>query len=713
MRSRLAFKVFAAIFSITAATLALTGSVILRRIAADSERDYLRHYANLAGQIGDTLNQLDKTTDLIAINALNAFREKERRGGLLSNAELARLRDELKMENLYILDRRGVFQRSDWYITVAEDPKLRAFYGGKPPLTTSLFSYCKDYRNLVAGTSTLERTPIIPNPPGLPYERINKYLMVPNHDRSRILEASVSMDFIGEILKKALKPDKNVVSIGLYTPSGDALGYVHHQEKTPLSKQHLDMAETASLEPRTVGENFYFYAAVEPTVDDCCECKLKQLTLPNGRYYYLLKMGVSRTALLERLARLREIFLAFGLAALLLSVATAVLVSRKLVRRLEQMGAKIRQIAASDDLSLRVDAVGADEVGVLGRRFNHMLGQLESSRQKLASAERDRAYADLARQVAHDIRAPLAAMGSLVEDFSQLSAEKRGVVDGALGRIRDIASELLEKYRAKAPAAAEPLALAASVSAIVAEKAAKYRANTAVTLLWSPPADAGAFVATADRLDFERLVSNLVDNGVEALGGRGTVALALTDLGTDVRLEVHDDGRGIPPEVLGKLGRKGATFGKAGGSGLGLHHAKACAEAWGGSLQVRSEPGRGTTVAVTLPKASPPSAEGPVVLIDDDPLVRKTWEVAAKAKGKDLRAFDSAAGFLAVCAGFPPQTRVYLDSDLGGGERGEKAAAELHARGFRNLYLATGHAPEEFAGDPHIKEVLGKDPPWP
>lgn len=716
MRNRLAFKVFAAIFAITAATLGLTGAVIHRNIAARSERDYLKHYANLAGQVGDTLNELDKTTDLIAINALNAFRERDRRGGLLSNEELARLRDELKMENLYVLDRRGVFQRSDWYITVAEDPKLRAYYGGKPPLGTPLFSYCEDYRRLVDGTSRLERTPIIPNPPGLPYERINKYLMVPNHDRSRILEASVSMDFIGEILTKALKPDENVVSVGLYTPSGDALGYVHRREKTSLAKQRLDMAETASLEPRASGTELAFYARVEPTVDDCCECKLKQLTLPDGRYYYLLKMTVSRKALLEQLAAIRRIFLLSGLGALLLSVLTAVLVSRKLVRKLELMGAKVRQIAETDDLSLRVDDSGRDEVAVLGGQFNHMLEQLRSGREKLASAERDRAYAELAQQVAHDIRSPLAALGSLVDEFAHFSGEKRRVAEDATSRIRDIANQLLKKYRG-APAAppagpgspAGPVPLAPLVGSIVAEKALKHRSLPGVALRWSPPAGARALAARVDPLEFGRLLSNLVDNAVEALGGRGTVAVTLSADAAGVRVEVQDDGKGIPPEVVDKLGRKGATFGKEGGSGLGLYHAKACAEAWGGSLSIRSEVGRGTSVAVTLPAAV---LGAPVVLVDDDPLVRRTWELSAKAEGLDFTAFEAADAFLAAAGRFPPETRVYLDSDLGGGVRGEEVAGALHAKGFRDITLATGHAPEEFAGNPYLKAVIGKDPPW-
>jgi signal transduction histidine kinase len=711
VRDRLAFKVFLGIFLITAATLGSTGLVVLSRMSARSEREYLARYSDRARQLGDTLNELDKTTDLIAINALNALWEKERRGGLLSNGELARLRDELRMENLYILDRDGVFQRSDWYLTVAADPKLRAYYGGGPPLTTPLFSYCEGYRALTYGASKLERTPIIPNPPGLPYERINKYLMVPNHDRTRILEASVSMDFIAEVLNKAMKPDRNVVSIGLYTPSGDALGFVHDAGKTPLSKLRLESPPTGSLEPRAEGGNLVFSARVEPTVEDCCECKLKQLSLPDGRYFYLLRLVVSQGALREQLAEIRRVFLLFGVGALLLSVLAAVYASRRLVGRLERMGAKVRRIAESDDLSLRVEASGGDEVGSLGRAFNEMLGRLEANRATLAAAERDRAYADLARQVAHDIRSPLAALGSLAGDLAPLPERTRGLVASAVARIRGIAEDLHRRARGPKAPGVGPVPLAPSVSSVLGEKAAKHRAADGIAFLFEPAPEAAGVAARVDRVEFERVLSNLVENAVEALSGRGTVTVSLGRGGGRARLAVQDDGQGIPPELLAELGNKGATFGKPGGSGLGLHHARACAEAWGGTLTLRSRPGEGTTVVLELPEAVPDDA--PCVLIDDDPLVRKTWEVAAKAAARAFTAFPSVDAFLAASDRFPPSTRVYLDSDLGGGLRGEVLAAELHARGYRDVTLATGHAPEEFAGNPYLKAVIGKDPPWP
>jgi len=62
--------------------------------------------------------------------------------------------------------------------------------------------------------------------------------------------------------------------------------------------------------------------------------------------------------------------------------------------------------------------------------------------------------------------------------------------------------------------------------------------------------------------------------------------------------------------------------------------------------------------------------------------------------------------------GFSRETEIYLDSELGGGVRGEEIAKEIYEKGFTNLYLTTGHPPEKFPPLPWIREIVGKKPPW-
>jgi hypothetical protein len=109
---------------------------------------------------------------------------------------------------------------------------------------------------------------------------------------------------------------------------------------------------------------------------------------------------------------------------------------------------------------------------------------------------------------------------------------------------------------------------------------------------------------------------------------------------------VADNGKGIPKEILERLGERGFTHGKPGGSGLGLYHARSTFALWGGSLSIKSSVGRGTTVEVRLPAAPPPLwfadkvelLPGQVVVIlDDDKAIHATWD-------KLLTPFVSAGG---------------------------------------------------------------------
>jgi hypothetical protein len=99
-------------------------------------------------------------------------------------------------------------------------------------------------------------------------------------------------------------------------------------------------------------------------------------------------------------------------------------------------------------------------------------------------------------------------------------------------------------------------------------------------------------------------------------------------------------------------------------------------------------------------------------LIDDDALVHMTWKVAARSAGVALKPFKNPADFLAICETLPKDTPIYIDSDLGDGQKGEIIAKTIYARGFKTIYLETGHQPGSFPGMPWIKKVIGKDPPW-
>lgn len=324
------------------------------------------------------------------------------------------------------------------------------------------------------------------------------------------------------------------------------------------------------------------------------------------------------------------------------------------------------------------------------------------------------AIVSLSTQVAHDIRSPLAALDSALKDLSSLPAEQQTLARGAMGRIGEIARDLLENYKkpgARAASTENPAAphdLKSLIEPVLAEKRAQYAFRPGISIEFAAE-DVRAEVQPAE---LRRIVSNLVNNAVEAFEKGGRVEISLSRLDGRVLLKVADDGKGVPPELLAKLGQKGETHGKTGGTGLGLYHARTTVEAWGGTLRIDSEPGKGTAVTLELPavpvvKPAPKAA----VLLDDDALVHMNWKMSAKAAGVELKPFKSPEELLAAAAAIPKDTPFFIDSDLGDGAKGEDVAVRLRGLGFTDLTMATGHSPEKFSHLPWLK-VAGKEPPW-
>ncbi len=322
-----------------------------------------------------------------------------------------------------------------------------------------------------------------------------------------------------------------------------------------------------------------------------------------------------------------------------------------------------------------------------------------------------RATSDLAAQVAHDIRSPLAALGASVKGLS-VPEEQRTLIDGAVGRMQGIADDLLRRYRApgvESKAQLEPRSLAGLIEQIMAEKRIQHKDRAGLKLEFVNSADGAK--AAVDPKELQRIISNLVNNAVEALDRPGTVEVSLSAPNGRVVLKVADNGKGISPELLSKLGQKGETHGKDGGTGLGLYHARTSVENWGGELTIDSGPGKGTIVTLSLPAAAKPAAGLRAVLLDDDPLVHMNWKMAAKAAGAELKAYKTPQELAAVAATLPREIPLYIDSELADGAKGEDIAADLHDKGFTDITMATGHGPEKFARLPWLK-VSGKEPPW-
>lgn len=380
---RFSIKVFGALLGVSVAVLFVSEYSILRFLTRQAQDDYVHHYENLSTQIGDTLMQIDTVSDLMMENAAYVLRDWEGVHGLPTTAQLKALRDRVHMFNLYITDERGKYIRSTFSYPIAKERPL--------------FTYCSKYADLIHGNLESQRTPLLRSPDlSWPF----KFLMIPNHNRTRVLEASVAMSFISDTLENAIKPDAEIRSIGLYTPTGSVIGYVHSQDAHTIPGQmpadSLVTQNHAPLDgrfdfssPVPDRDGYVFYRKVPTTMGDCCECRTKGLTLPDGKYYYVLRVEVSRAQLAANLAAIRRHFILITLLALMLSAVGAYFLTRQLVHRLEAMRSRINTISHHQDLSMRLGNHGNDEIGNVAENFDDLLSRLEASQSVLAAAERE------------------------------------------------------------------------------------------------------------------------------------------------------------------------------------------------------------------------------------------------------------------------------------------------------------------------------------
>ncbi len=295
---------------------------------------------------------------------------------------------------------------------------------------------------------------------------------------------------------------------------------------------------------------------------------------------------------------------------------------------------------------------GADRtmLGAAPREIRPLISEIQQLYESMAQEKADASIGKVASQVAHDIRSPLSALEMILTLLPEVAEEKRTILRMAIGRIRDIAHDLIQKsVSSRLQSEDRPEAvylLTGLVDSIVSEKRLQYRAKSNIEI--KMPIDAhsyGIFVQLQEST-FKRILSNLINNAVEAVSGSttGVIKVIPSVRGGRAVLVVEDNGRGMSPDQLSRLGEKGFTSGKSGGMGLGVHHAKHVVESWGGTFNVESEVGVGTRVTIDFDRVNPPSwfvpsipvtEEFHVVIVDDDTTIHQVWQKKFKSTFTD------------------------------------------------------------------------------
>ena len=228
-------------------------------------------------------------------------------------------------------------------------------------------------------------------------------------------------------------------------------------------------------------------------------------------------------------------------------------------------------------------------------------------------------------------------------------------------------------------------------------------------------------IIAGEEFAIRELLTNLIFNAVDALPDGGTIALGTAVAGEFVRLWVSDTGTGMTEEVRQRCLEPFYTTKEDKGTGLGLAMVRGIVQRHGGTVEVASQLGQGTTVTIRLPLQLPDSVAGKittatcakklrVLVVDNEPMLREIVDAWLTEAGHRVATAESGAAALQRLQSLPFDL-VITDKAMPN-LSGEQLAAAIHAvdsnlpvilmTGFGDLMKAAGEMP------PHISAILSK-----
>jgi signal transduction histidine kinase len=283
----------------------------------------------------------------------------------------------------------------------------------------------------------------------------------------------------------------------------------------------------------------------------------------------------------------------------ILALAMIQFLARGMTSPLREMAAAANEMAKGN-YERRVTATSRDEVGDLARAFNTMAGEL---------AEVDRMRRDLVANVSHELRTPISALQAMLENLvdgvEQPDPATFKTMLNQVERLGRLVEQLLDLSRLESGAV--PLQRQAfDVRALLQQAVGESRLqgqNIAMTVRVEP----SNLRADGDPERVHQVVANLLENALRHSPSDGEVLVSAAADGESVRIEVKDEGPGIPPSeatrVFERFYRSDAARSSAqGGTGLGLAIAKWIVDLHGGTIVAESATPHGCKMVVTLPK---------------------------------------------------------------------------------------------------------------
>lgn len=326
--------------------------------------------------------------------------------------------------------------------------------------------------------------------------------------------------------------------------------------------------------------------------------KFKPLAILNLAYYE--EDDLLNKELTEFLIRLAEVYLIMLIVAIVLSY----FLSRYITRSLKTISDKINETRLNKRNTKIELNDASEEIYALVNAYNGMIDELEGSAVKLAASEREAAWREMAKQVAHEIKNPLTPMRLSVQSFERKFDPKDPNIHH---KVKEYTNTLIQQI--------DTLSSIASAFSNFAKMPAQQNETLNVPKIVKLALDIfnedylqfkteeENIYAKFDRTQLIRVTTNLVKNAIQATEQKTNpeIVVSVTQSESQVCIAVKDNGIGIPEENKPKVFEPKFTT-KSSGMGLGLAMVKNIVETFNGTITFESQQHIGTTFMIKFPK---------------------------------------------------------------------------------------------------------------
>ncbi len=288
---------------------------------------------------------------------------------------------------------------------------------------------------------------------------------------------------------------------------------------------------------------------------------------------------------------------------LIIAIILALIVSSYITQSLETISVKLNQTKLAKSNTKIELTKASKEISTLVEAYNHMVDELEQSAVKLAKSQREVAWREMAKQVAHEIKNPLTPMRLSIQHFEQQVAKGSSKWKTQVHEFSQTLIQQIDTMSAIASAFSQFAAMPTGQSerlnvTVTVQRALELYKDAPIAL----KADE-TYYAQLDATQLVRIVNNLMSNAIEACAevSKPSILVHLFGDKKAVCLSVQDNGKGISEALRDRIFEPTFTT-KTSGMGLGLSMVKSIAEAYGGKVRFESNPDVATRFEVCFPR---------------------------------------------------------------------------------------------------------------